>query len=39
VLLLDAGGTAVAVAADRVLGPGDADADVLRPAWDAVFAS
>lgn len=39
VLLLDAGGTAVAVAADRVLGPGDADADVQRPAWDAVFAS
>jgi hypothetical protein len=39
VLLLDAGGVGVAVAADRVLGVGEGDADVLRPPWDAVFAS
>jgi chemotaxis signal transduction protein len=39
VLLLDAGGAAVAVAADRVLGPEDGDGDLLRPPWDAVFAS
>lgn len=38
-LLLDAGGTGVAVAADRVLGPGEADVDLLRPPWDAVFAA
>jgi len=38
VLLLDAGGTGVAVAADRVLGVGEGEADVLRPAWDALFA-
>jgi chemotaxis signal transduction protein len=38
VLLLDAGGTAVAVAADRVLGPMEADGDLLRPPWDAVLA-
>lgn len=37
-LLLDAGGTAVAVAADRVLGPAEGDAGVLRPPWDAVLA-
>jgi chemotaxis signal transduction protein len=39
VLLLDAGGTGVAVAADRVLGVGEGDADVLRPPWDAWFAA
>ncbi len=39
VLLLDAGGTGIAVAADRVLGVGEGDADVLRPAWDALFAA
>jgi hypothetical protein len=39
VLLLDAGGTGVAVAADRVLGAGEGGADLLRPPWDAVFAS
>ncbi len=38
VLLLDAGGTAVAVAADRVLGVAEGDGSVLRPAWDAVLA-
>jgi hypothetical protein len=37
-LLLDAGGTAVAVAADRVLAAADGGAGVLRPAWDAVLA-
>jgi hypothetical protein len=37
-LLLDAGGTAVAVAADRVLGPAEGDGGVLRPPWDAVLA-
>lgn len=37
-LLLDAGGTAVAVAADRVLAPAESDGGVLRPAWDAVLA-
>lgn len=37
-LLLDAGGTAVAVAADRVLGPADSGGAVLRPPWDAVLA-
>ncbi len=37
-LLLDAGGTAVAVAADRILGPAESDGGVLRPAWDAVLA-
>jgi chemotaxis signal transduction protein len=36
-LLLDAGGTAVAVAADRVLGPAEGQG-VLRPPWDAVLA-
>lgn len=39
VLLLDAGGTGVAVAADRVLGVGEGEADVLRPPWDALFAA
>ena len=37
-LLLDAGGTAVAVAADRVLAPTESDGGVLRPPWDAVLA-
>lgn len=37
-LLLDAGGTAVAVAADRVLGPAEREGDLLRPSWDAVLA-
>jgi len=37
-LLLDAGGTGVAVAADRVLGDGEAEIELLRPPWDAVFA-
>ncbi len=37
-LLLDAGGTAVAVAADRVLGAAEGGAGVLRPAWDEVLA-
>jgi chemotaxis signal transduction protein len=39
VLLLDAGGTGVAVAADRVLGAGEGEPDLLRPPWDAVFAA
>jgi chemotaxis signal transduction protein len=38
-LLLDAGGAGVAVAADRVLGAGEGEADLLRPPWDAVFAA
>ncbi len=38
-LLLDAGGTGVAVAADRVLGAGEGEAALLRPPWDAVFAA
>jgi len=38
VLLLDAGGTGVAVAADRVLGAGEGDDDLVRPPWDAVLA-
>ncbi|HEY6100934.1 MAG TPA: chemotaxis protein CheW [Anaeromyxobacter sp.] len=38
-LLLDAGGTGVAVAADRVLGAGEGEAEPLRPPWDAVFAA
>jgi chemotaxis signal transduction protein len=38
VLLLDAGGTAVGVVADRVLGVAEGRADVVRPPWDAVFA-
>lgn len=39
ILLLDAGGSAVGVAADRVLGVGDAQPGVFRPPWDAVFAA
>ena len=39
VLLLDAGGAAVAVAADRVIGVGEAGEGVVRPPWDAVFAA
>jgi len=38
VLLLDAGGTGVAVAADRVLGAGEGDDDLVRLPWDAVLA-
>lgn len=38
-LLLDAGGAGVAVAADRVLGAGEGDLELLRPPWDAVFAA
>jgi hypothetical protein len=37
VLLVDAGGTGVGVLADRVLGVGDGDADVVRPPWDTLF--
>lgn len=41
VLLLDAGGAGVAVAADRVLGvaEGSEEGEVLRPPWDALFAT
>lgn len=41
VLLLDAGGAGVAVAADRVLGVGEgsAGAEVIRPPWDALFVA
>ena len=39
VLLLDAGGAAVAVAADRVIGVGEVGEGVVRPPWDAVFAA
>ncbi len=39
VLLLDAGGVGVAVAADRVLGVGAVGDGVVRPPWDAVFAA
>jgi CheW-like protein len=38
-LLLDAGGSGVAVAADQVLGPGEGGGDLLRPPWDALFAA
>jgi chemotaxis signal transduction protein len=39
VLLLDAGGAGVGVAADRVLGVGEPqEAGLVRPPWDAVFA-
>lgn len=38
-LLLDAGGAGIAVAADRVLGPGEANLELFRPPWDAVFAT
>ncbi len=37
-LLLDAGGAAIAVAADRILGPEEGEVELLRPPWDAVFA-
>ncbi len=39
VLLLDAGGTGMAVAADRILGAGEEREEPLRPPWDAVFAA
>ena len=41
VLLVDAGGAAVGVLADRVLGAGDGELpeDVLRPPWDALFGA
>ena len=39
VLLLDAGGAAVAVAADRVIGVGEVGEGVVRLPWDAVFAA
>jgi chemotaxis signal transduction protein len=39
VLLLDAGGSGVAVAADRVIGVGEVGEGVVRPPWDAVFAA
>jgi chemotaxis signal transduction protein len=35
-VLVDAGGTAAAVVADRIVPPGDR-AEVVRPAWDALF--
>lgn len=38
-VLIDAGGTGIAVAADRVLGPGEGKVELLRPPWDAVFAT
>jgi chemotaxis signal transduction protein len=38
-LLLDAGGAAVAVAADRVHGTREGGRDAFRPPWDAVFAA
>jgi chemotaxis signal transduction protein len=39
VLVIDAGGATIGVAADRVLGPvrGSEDEAVLRPPWDALF--
>jgi chemotaxis signal transduction protein len=37
VLLLDAGGTAVGVVADRVLGVGEPEEGLVRPPWDAMF--
>jgi chemotaxis signal transduction protein len=39
VLLVDAGGAVVGVAADRVLGVGEAAADAVRPPWDSVFGA
>ena len=41
VLILDAGGAAVGVMADRVLGPGEGamGEEVLRPPWDALFGA
>ena len=39
-LLLEAGGEAIAVLADRILPAGDgAVTDVTRPSWDAMFAA
>ncbi len=38
-LLLDAGGTGVAVAADRILAAGEDEVELLRPPWDAVFGA
>ncbi len=37
VLLVDAGGTALGVLADQVLGVGDGKGDALRPPWDELF--
>jgi hypothetical protein len=39
VLLLDAGGAGMCVAADRVIGVGEGAEGVVRPPWDAVFAA
>ncbi len=41
VLLVDAGGTALGVLADRVLGVGDGwrGGEVVRPSWDSLFAA
>jgi chemotaxis signal transduction protein len=39
VLLLDAGGSGVAVAADRVLGVGEPTEPLVRPPWDTVFGT
>jgi chemotaxis signal transduction protein len=39
VLLLDAGGAAVGVVADRVLGVGEPEEGAVRPPWDAVFGA
>jgi hypothetical protein len=38
VLLVDAGGTGVGMLADRVLGVGEGEANVVRPPWDTLFA-
>ncbi len=39
VLLLDAGGAAVGILADRVLGVGECGPEVVRPPWDTMFGS
>jgi chemotaxis signal transduction protein len=39
VLLLDAGGAAVGVVADRVLGVGQPEEGPVRPPWDAIFGA
>jgi chemotaxis signal transduction protein len=39
VLLLDAGGAAVGVVADRVLGVGEPEDGAVRPPWDAIFGA
>jgi chemotaxis signal transduction protein len=39
VLLLDAGGAAVGVVADRVLGVGEPQDGAIRPPWDAIFGA